>query len=52
VAAFSRSASWRASRSLIFVFSALIWPNIVGIVVGIVALCCLKLIGVVNVVAV
>ena len=35
VAAAARSVSRRASRSLIFVFSALIWSNIVGAVVGI-----------------
>ena len=33
----ARSVSRRASRSLIFVFSALIWSNIVGVVVGMVA---------------
>jgi hypothetical protein len=38
VAIFARSVSRRASRSLIFVFSALIWSNIVGVVVGMVAL--------------
>ena len=33
----ARSVSSRARRSLIFVFSALIWSNIVGVVVGMVA---------------
>src|SRR6516162_9407760 len=37
VAVAARSVSRRASRSLIFVFSALIWSNIVGVVVGMVA---------------
>ena len=37
VATVSRSVSRRASRSLSFVFSALIWSNIVGVVVGMVA---------------
>ena len=37
VAAAVRSLSRRESRSLIFVFSALIWSNIVGVVVGMVA---------------
>jgi hypothetical protein len=37
VAAAARSVSSRARRSLIFVFSALIWSNIVGVVVGMVA---------------
>src|SRR6516162_6557199 len=37
VATVERSVSRRASRSLIFVFSALIWSNIVGGVVGMVA---------------
>ena len=33
----ARSVSRRASRSLTLVFSALIWPNIVGVVLGMVA---------------
>jgi hypothetical protein len=37
VATAARSVSRRASRSLIFVFSAPIWSNIVGVVVGMVA---------------
>jgi hypothetical protein len=37
VATAARSVSSRARRSLIFVFSALIWSNIVGVVVGMVA---------------
>jgi hypothetical protein len=37
VATAARSVSRRASRSPIFVFSALIWSNIVGVVVGMVA---------------
>ena len=37
VATTARSVSSRASRSLIFVFSALSWSNIVGVVVGMVA---------------
>jgi hypothetical protein len=37
VAIAARSVSSRARRSLIFVFSALIWSNIVGVVVGMVA---------------
>jgi hypothetical protein len=36
VATVARSASRRASRSLTFVFSAAIWSNIVGVVVGMV----------------
>jgi len=42
----------RASRSLTFVFSALIWFKIVGILVGMVTFCSLKLIGMINLVAV
>jgi hypothetical protein len=38
----------RASRSLTFVFSALIWSMIVGIVVGMVTFCSLKLIKMIN----
>jgi hypothetical protein len=45
VAIFARSVSRRASRSLIFVFSALIWSNIVGVVVGMVALSSFRSIG-------
>jgi hypothetical protein len=52
MAIFSRSASRRASRSLTFVFSTLIWSNIVGIVVGMVTFSSLKLIGMINLVAV
>jgi hypothetical protein len=37
VAVAARSVSRRASRSLIFVFSALIWSNIVGVVIGMMA---------------
>ena len=37
VATVARSVSRRASRSLILVFSALIWSNIVGVAVGMVA---------------
>jgi hypothetical protein len=37
VATTARSVSRRASRSLTFVFSALIWSNIVGVVIGVVA---------------
>lgn len=36
VATVARSVSRRASRSLTLVFSALIWPNIVGVVLGMV----------------
>jgi hypothetical protein len=43
-----RSPSRRASRSLSFVFSAVIWSNIVGAVVGIVTLSDFKLIGMVG----
>src|SRR6516165_6128841 len=38
VATAARSVSRRASRSLIFVFSALIWSSMVGVVLGMVAL--------------
>jgi hypothetical protein len=48
VAIFSRSASRRASRSLIFVLSALIWSNIVDVVVGMVTFCSLRSIGMIN----
>jgi hypothetical protein len=37
VATVARSVSRRASRSLTLVFSALIWSNIVGVMVGMVA---------------
>jgi hypothetical protein len=52
VAIFSRSALRRASRSLTVVFSALIWSKIVGILVGMVTFCSIKLIGMINLVAV
>ena len=48
VATAARSVSRRASRSLIFVFSALIWSNIVGVVVGIVAFSGFRSIGMIN----
>jgi hypothetical protein len=48
VATAARSVSRRASRSLIFVFSALIWFNIIGVVVGIVAFIGFRLIGMIN----
>jgi hypothetical protein len=48
VATAVRSVSRRASRSLIFVFSALIWSNIVGVVVGMVAFVGLRSIGMIN----
>jgi len=51
VATAARSVSRRASRSLIFVFSALIWSNIVGIVVGMVAFSGFRLIGMINLLA-
>jgi hypothetical protein len=38
----------RASRSLTFVFSALIWSNIVGVVVGMVAFSGFRSIGMIN----
>jgi hypothetical protein len=44
----ARSVSRRASRSLIFVFSALIWFNIVGAVVGMVTFIGFKSIGMIN----
>jgi hypothetical protein len=44
----ARSVSTRASRSLTFVFSALIWSNIVGVVVGMVAISGFRLIGMIN----
>jgi hypothetical protein len=48
VAIFSRSASRRASRSLIRVFSALIWSNIVDVAVGMVTFCSFRSIGMIN----
>ena len=47
----SRSALRRASRSLIFVFSALIWPNIVDGVVCMMTFGSFKLTQMVNLVA-
>ena len=44
----ARSVSRRASRSLTFVFSALIWSDIVGVVVGMVAFCGFTSIGMIN----
>ena len=44
----ARSVSRRASRSLIFVFSALIWTSIVGVVVGMVAFSGFRSIGMIN----
>jgi hypothetical protein len=51
VATAARSVSRRASRSLIFVFSALIWSNIVGVEVGMVAFSGFRLIGMINLLA-
>ena len=51
VATAARSVSRRASRSLIFVFSALIWSNIVGVVVGMVAFSGFRLTGMINLLA-
>jgi hypothetical protein len=48
VATAARSVSRRASRSLIFVFSALIWSNIVGVVMGIVAFSGFRSIGMID----
>src|SRR6516225_8568596 len=48
VATAARSVSRRASRSLIFVFSALISSNIVGVVVSIVAFTGFRSIGMIN----
>ena len=48
VATVARSVSRRASRSLTFVFSALIWSNIVGVVVGMVAFNGFRSIGMIN----
>jgi len=44
----ARSVSRRASRSLTFVFSALIWSNIVGVVLGMVAVSGFRLLGMIN----
>jgi ABC-type proline/glycine betaine transport system permease subunit len=52
VATVARSVSRRASRSLTLVFSALIWCNIVGVVIGIVAFSGFRSIGMINLVAV
>jgi hypothetical protein len=52
VAIFARSASRRASRSLTLVFSALIWFNIVGVVVGMVTFSSFRSIRMINLVAV
>jgi len=48
VATAARSVSRRASRSLTFVFSTLIWSNIVGVVVGMVAFSGFRSIGIIN----
>jgi len=48
VATVARSVSRRASRSLTFVFSALIWSNIVGVVVGMVIFSGFRSIGMIN----
>ena len=48
VATVARSVSRRASHSVTFVFSALIWSNIVGVVVGIVAFSGFRSIGLIN----
>jgi hypothetical protein len=48
VATAARSVLRRASRSLIFVFSALIWSNIVGVLVGIVSFSGFTSIGMIN----
>jgi hypothetical protein len=48
VATVARSASRRTSRSLTFVFSALIWSNIVGVVVGMVAFSSFRSIGMID----
>ena len=48
VATAARSVSRRASRSLIFVFSALIWSNIVGVMVGMMACSGFRSIGMIN----
>jgi hypothetical protein len=48
VATAARSVSRRASRSLIFVFSTLIWFNIVGVVVCMVAFIAFRSIEMIN----
>jgi hypothetical protein len=48
VATVARSVSRRASRSLTFVFSALIWSNIVDVVLGMVAFSGLRSIEMIN----
>jgi hypothetical protein len=48
VATVTRSVSRRASRSLSFVFSALIWSNIVGVVLGMVAFGGFRSIGMID----
>ena len=52
VATVARSVSRRAIRSLIFVFSAVIWSNIVGVVVGMVAFSSFGSIEMINLVGV
>jgi hypothetical protein len=48
VATVARSVSSRASRSFSFVFSPLIWSNIVGVVVGMVAFGGFRSIGMID----
>jgi hypothetical protein len=48
VATVARSVSRRAIRSLSLVFSALIWSNIVGVVVGMVTFSGFRLIGMID----
>jgi hypothetical protein len=48
VATVARSVSRRASRSLTFVFSALIWSNIVDVVLGMVAISGFRSIEMIN----
>jgi hypothetical protein len=48
VATAARSVSRRASRSLTFVFSALIWSNIVGVVVAMLAFSGFRSIGMID----
>ena len=52
VATVARSVSRRASRSLTFVFSALIWSNIVDVVLGMVAFSGFRSIEMINLVRV
>ena len=52
VATVARSVSRRASRSLTFVFSALIWSNIVAVVLGMVAFSGFRSIEMINLVRV